>query len=42
MLAHARAVYLGEETENWTATLRPAVRPCADFLVRAIADHTAG
>ncbi|MFI6008198.1 aminoglycoside adenylyltransferase family protein [Streptomyces sp. NPDC051243] len=37
VLAHARAVYLGHEEERWGDDgLLPAVRPCADFLVRAI------
>lgn len=39
VLAHARAVYLGERTEDWTG-LRRGIRPCADFLVRAIGDQT--
>ncbi|GAA4315961.1 aminoglycoside adenylyltransferase family protein [Streptomyces venetus] len=33
-LAHARAVYLGEEEERWDG---PAPRACAEFLARAIA-----
>ncbi|PAZ13526.1 nucleotidyltransferase [Streptomyces sp. SA15] len=42
VLAHARAVYLGEEQEHWDRDdLRPAVRPCADFLLRAIEDQWA-
>ncbi|CAM5548680.1 hypothetical protein STENM36S_03221 [Streptomyces tendae] len=32
-LAHARAVYLGQETENWSGR---SVRSCADRLVREI------
>ncbi|GCB48274.1 aminoglycoside adenylyltransferase family protein [Streptomyces sp. NL15-2K] len=40
VLAHARAVYLGDEREHWDRDdLRPAVRPCADFLRRAIEDQ---
>ncbi|MGI5376274.1 aminoglycoside adenylyltransferase family protein [Streptomyces sp. CA-251387] len=38
VLAHARAVYLGEQTEDWTS-LRGGVRSCAEFLVRAIDGH---
>ncbi len=40
-LAHARAVYLGEEgevDERW-GDLLPGVRSCAEFLVRAIYAH---
>jgi hypothetical protein len=40
VLAHARAVYLGAEREHWD-DLRPAVRPCADFLLGAIEDQSA-
>lgn len=36
VLAHARAVYLGEEEERWDGELRAGVRPCAGFLVDAI------
>ena len=40
VLAHARAVYLGDEdedeVEHWNGSLLPGVRPCAEFLVRAI------
>ncbi|MET9967141.1 aminoglycoside adenylyltransferase family protein [Streptomyces sp. NPDC006356] len=36
VLAHARAVYVGERDERWDSGLLPGVRPCADFLVRAI------
>ncbi|MFJ9011027.1 aminoglycoside adenylyltransferase family protein [Streptomyces canus] len=36
VLAHARAVYLGEEKERWDVRLRAGVRPCAGFLVDAI------
>jgi streptomycin 3"-adenylyltransferase len=36
VLAHARAVYLGEEQERWGGELRSGVRPCADFLVEEI------
>lgn len=36
VLAHARAVYLGEEEERWESELRAGVRPCAGFLVDAI------
>jgi len=36
VLAHARAVYLGDEEERWYGHLRAGVRPCADFLVDAI------
>ncbi|MFI6668264.1 DUF4111 domain-containing protein [Streptomyces sp. NPDC050481] len=36
VLAHARAVYLGEEKERWDGELRAGVRPCAGFLVDAI------
>lgn len=38
VLAHARAVYLGEQGEDW-AGLWGGVRPCAEFLVRAIDGH---
>jgi streptomycin 3"-adenylyltransferase len=41
VLAHARAVYLGEEgeeDERW-GDLLPRVRSCAEFLVRAIYAH---
>lgn len=41
VLAHARAVYLGEEgeeDERW-GDLLPGVRSCAEFLVRAIYAH---
>ncbi|MDN0194125.1 aminoglycoside adenylyltransferase family protein [Streptomyces sp. S.PNR 29] len=37
VLARARAVHLGDEEEHWD-DLRPRVRPCAEFLVRVIAD----
>jgi streptomycin 3"-adenylyltransferase len=40
VLARARAVYLGDEEEHWE-DLRPRVRPCAGFLVRAITDSYA-
>jgi streptomycin 3"-adenylyltransferase len=33
-LAHARAVYLGQETEDWSG--RAAMRSCAGRLVRGI------
>ena len=36
VLAHARAVYLGEEEERWDSELRAGVRHCAGFLVEAI------
>lgn len=36
VLAHARAVYLGDEDERWDGGLLTGVRPCADHLVRAI------
>ncbi|MCF1596749.1 aminoglycoside adenylyltransferase family protein [Streptomyces muensis] len=36
VLAHARAVYLGERDERRDSGLLSGVRPCADFLVRAI------
>ncbi|MFF7164085.1 aminoglycoside adenylyltransferase family protein [Streptomyces sp. NPDC008086] len=36
VLAHARAVYLGEEDEHRDGVLSAGVRPCAEFLVRAI------
>ena len=36
VLAHARAIYLGERDERWESDLLPGVRPCADFLVQAI------
>ncbi|MGN9760861.1 aminoglycoside adenylyltransferase family protein [Streptomyces sp. SD31] len=36
VLAHARAVYLGERRECWDDDLLPGVRPCADFLAAAI------
>jgi streptomycin 3"-adenylyltransferase len=42
VLAHARAVYLGDEDEDedededWNGGLLPWVRPCAAFLVGAI------
>ncbi|MFD0004704.1 aminoglycoside adenylyltransferase family protein [Streptomyces sp. NPDC127178] len=39
-LAHARAVYLGDEEERWGDGVRPGVRPCADHLVRAIERQT--
>ncbi|MEY9992228.1 putative nucleotidyltransferase [Streptomyces sp. V4I8] len=39
VLAHARAVYLGDEAERWDGTLLSGVRPCAEFLVRAIEDE---
>ena len=35
VLAHARAVYRGEATENWRE-LQPAVRPCAERLVAEV------
>lgn len=38
VLAHARAVYLREEEERW-GDLLSGVRPCAEFLVRAIYAH---
>ncbi|MEU1850378.1 aminoglycoside adenylyltransferase family protein [Streptomyces sp. NPDC019990] len=38
VLAHARAVHLGEEAEDWTE-LWPGVRSCADFLVRGVEDQ---
>ncbi|MFE7271312.1 aminoglycoside adenylyltransferase family protein [Streptomyces sp. NPDC057623] len=41
VLAHARAVYRGDEAERWDDTLAPGVRPCAGFLVRAIEDQAA-
>ncbi|MER5210070.1 aminoglycoside adenylyltransferase domain-containing protein [Streptomyces sp. NPDC002838] len=46
VLAHARAVYLGDEQEHWDwdwdwDELRTAVRPCADFLLRAIGGQSA-
>jgi streptomycin 3"-adenylyltransferase len=36
VLAHARAVYLGEEKERWGDALGAGVRPCVGFLVDAI------
>ncbi|MFF5478982.1 aminoglycoside adenylyltransferase family protein [Streptomyces sp. NPDC012935] len=39
-LAHARAVYLGDEEERWGDDVLPCVRPCADHLVRAIERQT--
>ncbi|MET7690886.1 aminoglycoside adenylyltransferase family protein [Streptomyces sp. NPDC005483] len=36
VLAHARAVYLGDVEERWDDGLRSGVRPCADFLVQVI------
>lgn len=39
-LAHARAVYLGDEEERWGDGVLPGVRPCADRLVRAIERQT--
>ncbi|GAA4043709.1 aminoglycoside adenylyltransferase family protein [Streptomyces shaanxiensis] len=36
VLAHARAVYLGDEEEHWGDDLLPGVRPCADALVDAV------
>ncbi|WP_031478821.1 aminoglycoside nucleotidyltransferase ANT9 [Streptomyces bicolor] len=41
VLAHARDVYLGHEEERWDDGLLPGVRPCADFLVRAIESRPA-
>ncbi|MEU8848754.1 aminoglycoside adenylyltransferase family protein [Streptomyces sp. NPDC048564] len=40
VLAHARAVYLGDEDECWHGDLLPGVHPCADHLVRAIERQT--
>ncbi|WP_217206681.1 aminoglycoside adenylyltransferase family protein [Streptomyces sp. AC550_RSS872] len=36
VLAHARAVYVGERDERWDSDLLPGVHPCAEFLVEAI------
>ncbi|SDM70357.1 streptomycin 3-adenylyltransferase [Streptomyces sp. cf386] len=36
VLAHARALYLGERDEHWGDDLLPRVRPCADQLIQAI------
>ena len=36
VLAHARAIYLGDADERWDDGPRSGVRPCADFLVEAI------
>ncbi|KUM72374.1 nucleotidyltransferase [Streptomyces curacoi] len=36
VLAHPRAVCLGDDDERWDEELLPGVRPCADFLVAAI------
>jgi streptomycin 3"-adenylyltransferase len=41
VLAHARAIYLGEEPERWE-DLRTSVRPHADVLVQAIEAHHHG
>lgn len=41
VLAHARAIYLGEADERWDHGTAAGVRACADFLVRAIEDQTA-
>ena len=35
VLAHARAIYLGEEPERWD-DLQPLVRPHTEFVVRQI------
>lgn len=40
VLAHARAIYLGEADERWDDGTAAGVRPCADFLVRAIEGET--
>lgn len=36
VLAHARAVYLGERDEYCGEDLRPGIRPCAGAFVAAI------
>ncbi|MFG2553289.1 aminoglycoside adenylyltransferase family protein [Streptomyces sp. NPDC048581] len=36
VLAHARAIYLGERDEHWGEDLFTRVRPCADRLIRLI------
>ncbi|MGC9541773.1 aminoglycoside adenylyltransferase family protein [Streptomyces sp. UG1] len=41
VLAHARAVHLGERDECWDGALAPLIRPCADCLVRAVGSQTA-
>ncbi|MGW1609082.1 DUF4111 domain-containing protein [Streptomyces sp. NPDC002285] len=40
VLAHARAVHLGDEEECCGDDVHPGVRPCADHLVRAIERQT--
>lgn len=39
VMTHARAIYLGEEPEQWSDGLKPLVHLCADAMVRAIHDR---